>query len=113
MAGQHRFEAAKRWRARCSAKGVPVPEWAITFPCEILGSGLSVDELEEIAGRLQAQATIVKKMSPTDTLDFFYRLLQRHPDWSRSTLLAATYKRTGKTAADGTMVCYCQSTSCI
>ena len=88
-----------------AAKRHTIPAWAQTFPCDVLRADLSVDELEEIAGRLQAQASTVRAMSPTESLEFFYRLLQRHPDRSKFQLLQDTYVRTGKTVADGTMVC--------
>ena len=84
-----------------------MPPWAVTFQCDILSDNLSVDELEEVAGRLQAQAATVKAMTTVETLDYFYRLQQRHPDWNKNQLLQATYKRTGKTVADGTVACYC------
>ena len=104
ISGQHRFKAAKQWRDARQLKRLPLPDWCQYFHCEILKQGLTRKVIEETAGRLQAQSSVVRSMSIADTMRHFFELQQRDPDESVQSLLGTTYVNTGKSARDATQV---------
>ena len=71
---------------------------------------LSVDKLQDIAGRLQAQSAAVIQVSMFDTFSFLHREVQaRRRDRlpiDQSNLLRNVYRKTGKSLVlDGNPVC--------
>ena len=83
----------------------PMADWAVHFPVTILKDTLTARQIEQAAGRLQAQAATVRNMNESETMAYFLREMRRDPTLSISAVLGVTYKNTGKTAAnDGTQV---------
>ena len=106
VGGQHRYEAARKYREQQIEAHRPVPDWCQKFKCTILRSGLTRGVVEVIAGRLQAQASTLKNMTVAESLEFFYRSY-KEAQGSRTVtdLLRDTFRKTGKTVKDGTPVC--------
>ena len=105
ISGQHRFEASRQFRERENNKGRAPPQWAVKFNCDVLKEGLSLTELQRIAGRLQAQQGTVRAMTVAETMAFFLKIQKRRPNDTTSKLLVDTFKCTGKSIQDGTPVC--------
>lgn len=75
------------------------------FPCDVLKEGLGLQEVQRIAGRLQAQQGTVRSMTVGETMQFFLKMQKRRPNDATSKLLVETFKCTGKSIQDGTPVC--------
>ena len=105
IAGQHRFEAARQWREQKAKAREKIPEWCVNFPSSILRENLSESEINYIAGRLQAQSSVVNAMTVSDTMAYFAKILKKKPKDSVTRLLLETYDCTGKTVRDGKPVC--------
>jgi hypothetical protein len=112
IAGQHSFTAAERIRNQRAARQQSIPRWCAVFRCQIVRADAAVEDIELLAGRLQAQSSNTVNITFAETLDYFHRLLQRErqtlPDdkISRTALLITTYAKTGKTIlSDNTPVC--------
>ena len=104
ISGQHRYKAAKRWREAQQQKRQAVPDWCQLFPCDILKQGLARKVIEETAGRLQAQSSVVRSMTIAETFRHFFILQQRDPDDTLQSLLHTTYVNTGKSSKDASPV---------
>jgi hypothetical protein len=112
VAGQHSYTAAVRLREECIRESKPVPKWTCTFRCTVLRPGIDPKKVEVVSGRVQAANANVMAMSFSDTVSFFFSLLQRHnkdfpgKEPNRTALLLETYTKTGKvTSIDGEPVC--------
>ena len=106
ISGQHRFEAARHFRERENHKGRSPPEWAVKFTCDVLKEGLTLTEVQRIAGRLQAQQGTVRAMTASETMAFYLKQQRKRPGEAPSKLLIDTFKCTGKSIQDGTPVCF-------
>ena len=71
--------------------------------------GTSLETLETIAGRMQAQSSNVGSMTFAETMAYMHEKVRTMEDMAgltRNALLHQVYEKTGKTVAvDGTAVC--------
>ena len=109
ISGQHRFEAAKRFRREREEDHKPIPLWCRRFTCDILKPDVTVDFRERIAGRLQSSSLTTLGWSFTETMEYLVQLASKFPEDRRpprTDLLRVTYEKTGKNEMhDGGMVC--------
>ena len=109
--GQHGYEAVRQCREEKGLRREPVPRWCEYFAATVLKPGLSLHEMQTIAGRLQAQATNVRAFSPVQTMQLLLDLAEARRreqplrPLTRSELLADVYAKSGKNSiTDGTVV---------
>ena len=114
VAGQHSFLASNRIRQQCIADSKAVPRWTTTFRCYIVKPEATVDDIEMLSGRVQAQTANTAQWRFSETLAKFLQLYQKEIQHtepskvSRSKDLIDTYGKTGKnTKDDGSPVCSC------
>ena len=110
LAGQHRTVATNTFRENLIAEHEEVPEWCKYVNVRLTKDNLSVDRLQDIAGRLQAQSAAVIQVSMFDTFSFLHREVQaRRRDRlpiDQSNILRKVYRKTGKSLVlDGPPVC--------
>ena len=100
--GQHKYAAASEMRSEWMRANRELPTWCTTFRCRVVRPDLTVDTLQAIAGRMQAQASAVEAMSYSETMQLFLNMwraeVQSTPNKvpSRSEVLRRVYIKSGK-----------------
>ena len=118
LSGQHRLQATLEFRAKLESAGEPIPEWCKVARCHCTVEGLSKDQLQLLAGRLQAQSSAIIPLSFETTmrrcLDEIKEYRDKHSvvEPPYTDVLRTTFLKTGKSIInDGKPVCifHCDS----
>ena len=103
LAGQHKFKASQAIREGAALANRDPPQFTVNFRCTVLKEGLTVDQLQRAAGRLQSRSQAVMGMSYADTMELLLTegraLRDADPlkEWpNRTRLLSSVYQKSGK-----------------
>jgi hypothetical protein len=112
VSGQHRLEATRKYRQWLEMQRKQLPQWCREARCQLTREGLDVQDLQRLAGRLQAKSGAVISLSLSETMAVFLKDLaefrQQNASEPSSTadLMRGVYLKTGKSLlVDGPVVC--------
>ena len=121
LAGQHRLEATRLHRDILEAKGQELPEWTLKARCQVTKENMTKEELQKLAGRLQAASKAVIPPTFETTMKLFladaqaFKRANPNKDINFAEVLRGTYLKSGKSLLiDGDPVCWkCTALSCL
>ena len=121
LSGQHKLAAVEMVRQDLNKQGLPIPDWAQVFDCQVVKANVDLATRQLIAGVEQSRAGVTKALTMGEKLEWLGRKLdtdyppvpgqeatERYRDVEKVKLLAAAYQCTGCTEAqDGAkVVCF-------